>query len=174
VASEARKALRAYALRVLARRDHGRAELAAKLRARLQRTAAPRAFDAAPAVDDAQAEIECVLDDLEQRGLVSDARAAEALLHAKAPRYGTRRLRQALQARALPADLVEQAVRDARTSEWSRACAIWRRRFGTAPGDAREHARQLRFLLARGFEADLARRVIREGGGSDDAQGGLP
>ncbi|MCZ2439821.1 MAG: RecX family transcriptional regulator [Burkholderiales bacterium] len=115
-----------------------------------------------------------MLDELEHHGLLSDARAAEALLHAKAPRWGARRLRQALQARALPAEVVEEAVRGARASEWTRACALWRRRFGAAPADAREHARQLRFLLARGFDAELARRVIRERGGGDDEHGDPP
>ncbi|GAB1388451.1 MAG: hypothetical protein AMXMBFR78_19300 [Rubrivivax sp.] len=112
--------------------------------------------------------MEAVLDQLEQRGLLSDARAAEALLHAKAPRYGARRLRQALQARALPAELIEQALQGAQASEWARACAVWQRRFGATPADARERDRQLRFLLGRGFDAELARRVIRRGGVSED------
>ncbi|HNU12639.1 MAG TPA: regulatory protein RecX [Rubrivivax sp.] len=109
-----------------------------------------------------------ILDLLEQRGLLSDARAAEAMLHARAPRYGTRRLRQALQARALPAELVEDALQRTQASEEARACAVWRRRFGAPPPDAREFNRQLRFLLGRGFDAELARRVIRRGGVSED------
>lgn len=109
-----------------------------------------------------------LLDALEQRGLLSDARATEALIHAKAPRFGARRLRQALQARALPADLVDQALQATHASEWARACAVWQRRFGASPSDAREHSRQLRFLLGRGFDAELARRVIRRGGVSED------
>ena len=36
------------------------------------------------------------------------------------------------------------------------------------PADARERDRQLRFLLGRGFDAELARRVIRRGGVSED------
>jgi len=52
------------------------------------------------------------------------------MLHARAPRYGTRRLRQALQARALPAELVEDALQRTQASEEARACAVWRRRFG--------------------------------------------
>ena len=109
-----------------------------------------------------------MLDELERDGLLSDARATEALVHARASRYGVRRLRQALQARALPPDLIDAALQGSRASEFDRACEVWRRRFGTPPGDAREHARQMRFLLARGFEPATAQRVIRHAGQPDD------
>jgi len=106
-------------------------------------------------------QVEAVLDELEQRGLLSDARAADALVHAKAARFGNRRLRQALQARALPADLIDSALQGTRDTELARALQVWQRRFGTPPADARERARQMRFLLARGFGADVAQRVLR-------------
>ncbi len=138
-------------MRLLAQREHGRAELEAKLRARLARLAP----------ETAAADLQPLLDELERTGLLSDARAAQTLVHAKSQRYGVRRLRQALQARALPQDLIDQTLQGARTSEFERACAIWQRRFGQPPADARTHAQQMRFLLARGFEPDLAQRVIR-------------
>lgn len=109
-----------------------------------------------------------MLDDLERDGLLSDARATEALVHARAPRYGARRLRQALQARALPAELIDAAVQGTRDTECARARDVWRRRFGAPPADAREHARQMRFLLARGFESSVAQRVIEQAGSADD------
>jgi regulatory protein len=107
------------------------------------------------------AQVEGVLDDLEQHGLLSDTRAADALVHAKSARFGNRRLRQALQARALPAELIESALRATRDTELTRALEVWQRRFGSPPEDARERARQMRFLLARGFDADVAQRVLR-------------
>ena len=93
--------------------------------------------------------------------MLSDTRAADALVHAKAARFGNRRLRQVMQARALPTELIDAALRTARESELTRALEVWQRRFGTFPADAREHARQMRFLLARGFDADVAQRVLR-------------
>jgi regulatory protein len=110
-----------------------------------------------------------VLDALEEAGLLSDARAAEAVVHARASRHGVRRLRQTLQARALPPDLIEATLEGARATEADRARDLWRRRFGTAPADAREHARQMRFLLARGFEAATAQRIIRSAAAADEA-----
>ena len=109
-----------------------------------------------------------MLDELEQQGLLSDARATDAVVHAKAPRLGTRRLRQALQARALPAELIHAALQGTRDTEPARAREVWRRRFGAPPADARERARQMRFLLARGFEAAVAQQVIRESTGPAD------
>jgi len=110
-----------------------------------------------------------VLDEFEQRGLLSDQRAADALLHAKAPRYGQRRLKQILQSRALDADLVSATLQKARSTELDRAREVWRRRFGAPAADARERAKQQRFLLGRGFETAVIDRVLREAGKAPEA-----
>lgn len=106
------------------------------------------------------AEVAQVLDDLEQRGWLSDVRTADALLLAKAPRYGSRRLRQLLQAKSLDASLVSDTLARARDTEFERARALWQRRFGQPPADLRERARQQRFLAGRGFDASVIARVI--------------
>jgi regulatory protein len=103
--------------------------------------------------------------------LLSDVRAAEALFHAKAARYGVRRVAQLLHARGLPAELVHETLGRARDTELARALAIWRRRFGAPPQDAQSRARQQRFLLGRGFEPSTIHRLMRTvaDGGADDA-----
>ncbi|MBL8303415.1 MAG: RecX family transcriptional regulator, partial [Ideonella sp.] len=40
--------------------------------------------------------------------------------------------------------------------------AVWQRRFGAAPADPREAARQARFLAGRGYSAEVVRRVLRD------------
>jgi regulatory protein len=50
-------------------------------------------------------------------------------------------------------------------TELDRASEVWRKKFGTPPQDANERARQIRFLITRGFAAEVVRRVIR----GDDA-----
>lgn len=107
------------------------------------------------------AEVTLILDDLEQRGWLSDARTADALLLAKAPRYGSRRLRQLLQAKSLDASLVSDTLARARDTEFERARALWQRRFGQPPADLRERARQQRFLAGRGFDAAVIDRVLK-------------
>ena len=54
-----------------------------------------------------------------------------------------------------------EAVRDLLRAELERARAVWLRRFGDSPPqDARQWARQMRFLVARGFAGDVVRRVV--------------
>lgn len=143
--------LKGRALKYLAAREHSRAELLRKL--------APHAEE--------PAEVERVLDELEARGLLSAERFVESLLHRRAARFGTARLRQELQQHKLPADAVAQAVEALRGTELERARAVWQRRFGGEPAaDAAERARQMRFLTARGFSSEVIRRVVR--GGGDD------
>ena len=42
-----------------------------------------------------------------------------------------------------------------------RAQAVWQRKFGLPAPDAAGRARQMRFLLGRGFSADVVRRVVQ-------------
>ena len=117
-----------------------------------------------------QVDLAKALDDLEQHGLLSDVRTADALLLAKAPRYGSRRLKQMLQAKSLDAELVSQTLVRARESEFDRARAVWLRRFGAPPTDPRERARQQRFMLARGFEASVIDRVLKDASRADEGR----
>ena len=147
---------RARALRWLARREHSRAELERKLLREVH-----------PEDDAARQAVHAALDDLAARGLLSDERAAESLVAARASRYGSLRLRQALQSRGLSPELVDSALQSANVaaSELERARAIWQRKFGQpAPAGhegARERARQSRFLAGRGFAPAVIRQVLR-------------
>lgn len=144
------------ALRYLAQREHSRAELERKLARHVEDTE-----DAS-----AEAQIARALDELAAAGLLSDARTAESVLAHQGARFGSRRLKQTLQAKGLDATLVASTLQAARGTELDRAREVWRRRFGTPPADAAERAKQMRFLAARGFEGDVIRRVVS--GGSDD------
>jgi regulatory protein len=145
------------ALRYLAQREHSRAELERKL---------ARHVEDQPEAS-AQAQIAAALDDLVARGLLSEARVAESVLLGQGRRYGTRRLKQTMQAKGLAPELVAHTLQQARATELERAQDVWRRRFGSPPADAAERARQMRFLAGRGFEGDVIRRVVR---GSDEPE----
>lgn len=152
--------LKARALRLLARRDYTRHELAQRL--------APHAADAA--------ELAAVLDECARRGWLDEARSLEAHLNRRAAGRGRARLQAELRARGLTdPHLLEEADARLAATEAERAQAAWARRFGAAPRDAAERARQLRFLLARGFAPELARRTVpRIAAGGDDATGESP
>ncbi len=140
------------ALRYLSQREHSRAELERKLARHVQDTEELGA----------QAQIALALDQLAAVGLLSETRAAESVLNSQGQRYGSRRLKQVLQAKGLAADLVSTTLEQARGTELARAREVWRRRFGQAPTDPAERARQMRFLAGRGFDGDVIRRVVRD------------
>lgn len=138
--------LRARALRHLARRDHSRAELTRKL--------APHG---------SAEEIDAVLDRMRDLELQSDQRMAESWIRSHAERFGKTRLRHELARRGVARELIERALAGEEvTNEEERARAVWRAKFDAPPKDAREWARQARFLNGRGFDAATIRAVLRE------------
>jgi regulatory protein len=141
--------LRERALGLLARREHSRVELARKL--------APHGE---------ADEIAALLDELERENLLSNARYTEALAISRAGRHGSLRLKADLRDKGVPEGLVADAVREARAHDPDAARAVWAKKFGRLPADAVERAKQMRFLVGRGFPLDVVRRVV--GGDLDD------
>jgi len=138
-------ALREKALRLLARRDHSRAELARKLR------------------EDGEAdEIAALLARFEECGLLSDSRFASQFVSSRAARFGTRRLQYDLKQRGVADADVADALANVGDDETARARAVWARRFDARPADAKSWAKQARFLQSRGFSADSIHKVLRE------------
>lgn len=143
--------LKGRALRYLAQREHSRAELARKL---------ARHAEDRPDVS-AEAQVDAVLDALVAAGLLSDRRAADALVSAQSRRFGNLRLRHALRQRGVGADDAAAALAAVQGDELARAHEVWQRRFGAPAPDAAGRAKQARFLSGRGFGADVVRRVVR-------------
>ena len=141
--------LKGRALRLLGQREHTRLELERKL----------ARYEEEPGT------LAQALDELQAKGYLDEQRAAESLVHRRAGRLGAARLRQEMQDRGLARELIEQVLAGLKDSELTRAREVWRRRFEALPVDAQERARQTRFLLTRGFSAEVVRRVM----GSDPA-----
>lgn len=105
-------------------------------------------------------EVEQLLQWLQERDYLSEARLVESRINARASRYGNLRIRQELRQLGVAADEEQQA--QLRDSELDRAREVWQRKFGgVLPDDAASRARQMRFLAARGFSAEVVRRVLR-------------
>lgn len=141
--------LKGRALRLLAQREHSRAELQRKLAAH----------------EETPGELAQALDELQAKGFIDEQRVIESVIHRRAARLGASRVKQELQAKGLPAEAVAQAVGELRGSEVERAREVWRKKFGRMPADAAERAKQMRFLSARGFGGEAIRRVVA---GADD------
>ena len=97
---------------------------------------------------------------LQAQGYLDESRFVESRVHARAARYGNRRIQQELSQHGLSLDAEAQArLKD---SELERAREVWRRKFGgAAPEDASARAKQTRFLVGRGFSSEVVRRVLR-------------
>ena len=137
--------LRARALRLLARREHSRAELARKL-ARHAESAA---------------EIEVLLLDLENRKQLSDERFASERAHWLARKYGAAKIRQDLKAKGVSAEIVD---RISSAGEIERARAVLQRKYREPATTREERARRWRFLQSRGFSSDVIRSLLSSRG----------
>jgi regulatory protein len=146
VAKRAEPSLRARALRLLARREHSRDELRRKL--------AGHAMEGE--------DVEALLDDLAQRGWLSDVRFAEQTIRTKARRFGPFKLAQQLRARGVDEEAIAAAFHAAGADGQSSLEAVWKTRFREMPADERELARQVRFLQGRGFALDDILRYLKE------------
>ena len=136
--------LRSRALRLLARREYSREELLHRLR--------PHAEDG----DD----IAALLDQLEQRGWLSEARFAEQLVHARQGKYGSQRIAHELREKGVGDEVIAGVLDQVRQDEYAVAKEVWRKKFGQLPADAKEKAKQVRFLQSRGFRLDVIFRVL--------------
>lgn len=152
--------LRARALQYLARREYSRAELRGKLLPHVQANAD---FEQAQPDD-----LDALLDDLTARGWLSDARAATQLVHAKRGRFGSQRIAHELSQKGISEDLIGEVLPQLKETELEAARQVWQRKFGTLPQDAKEKARQMRFLQSRGFGFEVIFKVLRLASTSED------
>lgn len=138
------------AVRLLARREHARAELARKL--------AERGFD--------DGATQAALDRLESQHYLSDERFAGQFVRERSQRgQGPLKLRAELYRRGLDEAVIDRAIEAAEADWWALAREVRQRRFGDdrpAPRDQRERARQARFLEQRGFSAAQVRAALND------------
>jgi regulatory protein len=138
--------LRAQAIRLLARREYARAELQAKL------------IGKGAGAD----EVRLVLDELVAQDYLSDARYVRATVAHKSGAFGRQRIVEELKSKGIARADIETALAEAEIDDEAALSALWRRRFGQAPVDERDKARQVRFLQARGFAVSAILRLLRD------------
>jgi regulatory protein len=136
--------LKGRALRLLSQREHSRAELERKL--------APH--------EEEPGELAKALDELQARDFINDGRAIESVVHRRSGKWGATRVKQELAAKGLTGEAVAQALAGLRDTELSRALEVWRKKFGSPAPDPQTRAKHMRFLLTRGFSADVVRQVV--------------
>lgn len=140
--------LRARALRLLARRDRSRVEL--------QRLLSHHCSDANA--------VAALLDELQARGWLSEARLAEQYVDKRRSRASAARLRQEMARRGLTEEVITGATAGLEADDFGIALALWRKRFREPAADRAGRERQLRFLLNRGFSRAVALKTLRAAG----------
>ena len=136
--------LKGRALRLLSQREHSRKELEQKLKPH----------------EETQGELAEALDFLAAKDFINEKRVVESVVNRRSSKLGAARVRQELMAKGLPADDIAEAVEAMRSTELERALMVWRKKFGAPPSDASERGKQVRFLVSRGFAAEVVRRVV--------------
>jgi regulatory protein len=177
------QSLKAKALACIAQREHSRHELRRKLLAHASRLVgadvAPNWDGAGPSDSpevatealalaqaesqaelqtEAEAAIDALLAWLAAKDLLSEERFVETRVQARVRRFGNLRIHQELAQHGVQLD--PQTSQALKQSELGRARALWEKRFGTRAEDPLLRAKQARFLMARGFSADVVRRVV--------------
>lgn len=112
------------------------------------------------------AELERLLDDLEKRGWLSEARFVELLTTVRRRKFGASRILHELREKGVSDAALDAARAQLKGSEIEAARTVWRKKFDSLPQTAEERGRQSRFLAGRGFSPEVVRTVLK--GGGDD------
>jgi len=137
------------AIRLLARREYARAELAARLAAKGHDSAA----------------VDASLDALAEEGLQSDARFVESFVRARIARgQGPLKIRLELERRSVDRECLRATLaafaESGELDGFALACAALAKRFAGPGNTPRERARRERFLAGRGFDAEQVRHAL--------------
>lgn len=107
-----------------------------------------------------------VLTELTEDGYLDDQRFARLFTQDKRnlSSWGSGRIRRALLAKGIAAEVVESALRhaDGRSDELARALTVLRRRFPTPPATSRDRGRALGVLMRKGYGYELATDALTE------------
>jgi regulatory protein len=147
--------LKNRALHYLSLREHSRLELGRKLARYAQE----------------EDDVEALLDFLENAKFLSNERFSESLARRRSENYGNSRILAELQTHGLNPQLLAQSKAALAESEVARACDVWQKKFGSRFGQQgddekvamthEERAKQMRFLVQRGFSSDAIRMALR-------------
>lgn len=168
--------LLARGIAILSRREHSEKEL----REKLQRY-----------TDDVEA-IDAVVSRVQRENWQSDERFVETFVQGREQRWGNQKIIQALSQHNLASEQLTELKEDLKDSEYDRAREIWIKRFGAKYGvdlynsdsssdedfsdqlgqesfeeQAKDKAKQMRFLASRGFSADVVYKVVNSRGAAE-------
>ncbi len=138
--------LKAKAIDFLSRRDYSYSELYNKLKKY------STDLDA----------IKSVVDEMVNHKYLNEERFVENFIYSKSKKYGGLKVKQLLQNKVNDQALINELYQQAEIDEFAVARQIWERKFNheiaTTPKD---RAKQIRFMLSRGFSLDLIFKLTK-------------
>ena len=138
--------LKAKAIDFLSRRDYSYSELYTKLK---------------KYTDDLDA-IKAVVDEMVEKKYLNEERFIENFIHSKNKKYGSLKIKHLLHDKVNNRELVNELYQQAEIDELNIAQQIWQRKFhGQVVTTANERAKQIRFMLSRGFSLDLILKLLK-------------
>ncbi|MDO4642308.1 MAG: regulatory protein RecX [Cardiobacteriaceae bacterium] len=142
VLTDEQRAIEARCLAALARREHSRVELAAKLH-----EFSPQA-------------IASVLDTLAERGWQSDLRFAESYVRSHVSRgQGRLKIRHELEMRGIRGELLRDVLDS--TDWYAVAHETYHKKYATPAQTQQERAKRQRFMVQRGFTFDEIQQAMK-------------
>lgn len=82
------------------------------------------------------------------------------MIHARKAKFGSVKVASELREKGVADELVAQAVKKIKETEFDSVLEIHRKKYKTSPQNREEWAKQARFLQSRGFGFDLIKKVL--------------
>lgn len=146
--------LKGRALRYLSMREHSRSELALKLTRYAQES------------DD----ISALLDTLEALNFLSTLRFSESLVNRRQARFGNQRILAELKSHGVEREQIDNVKASLLETEASRATEVLHRKYASKAMDHQTRAKQMNFLLQRGFSSKSIQIAFRANRETDEAE----
>ena len=143
--SSNKPSLLARGIRYLSMRDHIETELCKKLR--------PYALN--------DEELSQVIEKLKSKQYLSNERFSDNFVQKKSQTFGMHRMAQELRKHELGPEIISKQLSLLKKSEAERAFVVWSKKFGTLSNDPKTLAKQMRFMVSRGFDQEIIYKIIK-------------
>jgi regulatory protein len=110
-----------------------------------------------------ESEASRVIEDLVHQGLQSDLRYAHSYILSRVNRgYGPAYIRQALKAKGVLNDVINEAISEFDSKWLEIALKAWRKKFEKPSTELKQRLKQQRFLYNRGFDTAIISQVFKK------------
>ena len=140
--------LKKRALYYLSKRDYCRVELRRKILAYSE------------SLEINKADLELVLDELEEKDWLSDDRFSEQFVLSKKRKFGARKIAHELKLRGVDELIINRVLNGIKDDEFLLAKKIWEKKFNQIPIAIDEKAKQVRFMQSRGIEVVIIHQIL--------------